>query len=465
MGALLKKIYEISPAFIQNLMVTGYGLKLYRREYGRKFYRALEEFEKRQWLSKADNIEYQNNKLRLLIRHAYENTPYYSKIMSSRKLVPGDIQKIEDLQKMAIITRDEVKDNQKDMVARNYKPSQLIKAYTSGTTGSPLELFWDNRICLFKTVVDWRQKLIAGINPGDKMAFFLGRTINPLNRNKPPFWRHNYVLKQLFFSSWHLSKENLPKYLDELARFNPSAIEGYPSTMYILAKYLTTQKTAFPLKAAFTSSETLMPHQRETIEQAFSCRLYDFYGMAERVAFATECETHDGKHVNMDFGIVEAISKNGVPADFGSMGRIVATGLHNYAMPLIRYQTSDVTALRKDPCSCGRGFVLMENITTKDEDIVTTKDGRYISSSIINAVTHNLTSIFEHQVIQDDLDHLKLRIVKKPQFSDSDRDFLLEKLSEIAGEGMKIEIEYVDGIPRTAAGKFRWVISKVPLQF
>ncbi len=208
-----------------------------------------------------------------------------------------------------------------------------------------------------------------------------------------------------------------------------------------------------------------MPHQRTVIEKAFSCLLYDFYGMAERVVFATECEKHDAKHINMDFGIVETLSKDGLPADYGSIGRIVATGLHNYAMPLIRYETSDVTVLRKESCSCGRGFTLMENITTKDEDIVTTKDGRYLSSSILNAVTHNLTSILEHQIIQDDLDHLKFRIVRKPEFSDSDRDFLLESLSEIVGGGMKIEIEYVDSIPRTIAGKFRWVISKVPLQF
>ncbi len=197
MFMILEKIYRWSPALIQDIMVTGYGLKVYRREYGRKFRDALKEFEDRQWLSKADNIEYQNNKLRLLIRHAYENIPYYNKMMSSCKLIPEDIQKIEDLYKLPVITRNTVRENQKNMVARNYKPSQLIKGYTSGTTGSPLELIWDDRICLFKTVVDWRQKRIAGINPGDKMAFFLSRAVVPLKRNKPPFWRHNYLLNHL----------------------------------------------------------------------------------------------------------------------------------------------------------------------------------------------------------------------------------------------------------------------------
>jgi len=116
------------------------------------------------------------------------------------------------------------------------------------------------------------------------------------------------------------------------------------------------------------------------------------------------------------------------------------------------------------PCSCGRSFDLMENVTTKDEDIVSTKDGRFISSSIINAVTHHLTSIAEHQVIQDDLEHIRMLIVKKPEFLESDGRFLEENLIKIMGPGMDIKVEYVDTIPRTSAGKFRWVISKVPLR-
>jgi phenylacetate-CoA ligase len=464
MSDFLNRLYRNSPGFIQNIMVTGYGLKIYRREYGPKFKKSLSEFEARQWLTREQVIEYQNRKLSALIKHAYENIPYYRKIMDSRKLKPSDITRVEDLNKLPIITREDVRANKEEMVAGNYKPAQLIKGFTSGTTGSPLELIWDNEICHVKTVVDWRQKKIAGIAPGDRMAFFLGRTMVPLSRKTPPFWRHNLILNHLFCSSWHLSSKTLPLYFEKLSKFKPVAIEGYPSTMYILAKYLVENNRTFPLKAAFTSSETLMPHHRETIEKAFGCKLFDFYGMAERVAFATECELHDGKHINMDFSILETVTNDGEPAAAGQMGRIVATGFHNFAMPLIRYKTSDVTILRGKPCSCGRGFELMENITTKDEDIVSTKDGRYISSSIINAVTHHMTSISEHQVIQDDLEHIKMLIVKKPDFKDSDRDFLVSNLKDIMGDGMEVTVEYVDSIPRTSGGKFRWVISKVPLK-
>jgi phenylacetate-CoA ligase len=464
MAGILEKLYALSPAFFQDLMVTGYGLKLYRREYGPKFRSALIEFEKRQWQSLEEIKELQNELLRKLITHAYANVPFYGNVMRDLKLRPDEIETVEDLYKLPLVTRTDLKKNPGQFIATNIKPSQMIKGFTSGTTGSPLELYWDDRICLVKTVVDWRQKLIAGISVGDRMAFFLGRQVVPLTRNRPPFWRHNYILNHLFCSSWHLSKENLPIYLEKLAKFAPKAIEGYPSTISILAQYILSQKTTFPLKVVFTSSETLLPLQREAIEKAFACRVFDFYGMAERVAFATECEVHNGKHLNMDFSITEVLSGDGAPAEYGQLGRIVATGLHNFAMPLIRYQTSDITALRHDPCTCGRGFTIMENVTTKDEDIVSTKSGRFISPSILNALTHHLTSIAEHQVVQDDIENLRLRIVKKPDYSEADHHFLLKGLKEIFGDEMKVGIEYVENIPRTNAGKFRWVISKVPLK-
>jgi phenylacetate-CoA ligase len=464
-AGFLEKIYQASPAFFQDLMVTGYGLKIYRREYGKKFKAALAEFDKRQWLPLAQIKEYQNEQLRHLIKHAYDNVPFYNKSMRELNLKPGDFKTVDDLYKLPIITRDDLKKSLRQFVAVNYKPSQMTKGFTSGTTGSPLELYWDDRICLIKTVVDWRQKLTAGISVGDRMAFFLGRQVVPLTRKLPPFWRHNYVLNHLFCSSWHLSTENIPKYLDKLSSYKPKAIEGYPSTISILARYILSQKATFPLKAVFTSSETLLPSQREAIERAFACKLYDFYGMAERVAFATECDKHDGKHLNMDFSFIEVLSSDGTPVPYGQLGRIVATGFHNYAMPLIRYQTSDITALREAPCSCGRGFMLMENVATKDEDIVSTRSGRYISPSILNALTHHLTSIAEHQVVQEDIDNVRLRIVKKPNYTDSDHEFLMKGLKDIFGEEMNIGIEYVNAIPRTKAGKFRWVISKVPLKF
>lgn len=234
--------------------------------------------------------------------------------------------------------------------------------------------------------------------------------------------------------------------------------------MSILAGHLNERGETFPVDAIFTSSETLFQSQREAIERAFACKVFDFYGMAERVVFATECERHQGKHLNTDFGYVE-VTNNKENIDGMRTGRIVATGLHNFSMPLIRYETSDVTALERTPCACGRVLPMMSGVTTKDEDIVVTPDGRYISSSILNAVTHHLVHLGESQIVQEDLHHVKMRLVPNPGYSAKDEEFIIESLGRVLGNEVEVAVEKVSAIERTANGKFRWVISKVPLGY
>lgn len=385
--------------------------------------------------------------------------------MAERKLTPHDFRGTDDLAKLPMLTRRQVAENGERLIAVNAKPADRIVGHTSGTTGSPLRLVWDRNVCGFKTVVDWRQKRLAGINPGDPIAFFLGRQVAPLEQTQPPYWRHNRVLNHLFCSSFHLAPENLPAYMDKLMRFKAKAVEGYPSTISVLAGYLNSRGETLPLKAVFTSSETLLAAQRKSIERAFACRVFDFYGMAERVVFATECGEHGGKHFNTDFGLVEIADGTPNGGAGGAMGRIVATGLHNYSMPLLRYETSDVTTLDAQACRCGCPFPRMSGVATKDEDIVVTPDGRYISSSILNAVTHHLVNVAESQIVQEDLQQVEMRVVRGPGYREDDTQVIINALREVLGEAVKVSVVFVDSIPRTAAGKFRWVISKVPLRF
>ncbi len=461
----MQSIYEASPAFIQNAGVSLYGLKIYWRELGPKFERQLAEFESHFKWSESELHAYQNERLQRLIAHSYENVPYYRDLMNKQKLTPSDFRDIADLPKLPLLTRNMVMENGDKLLARGLRRADQIVGHTSGTTGSPLRLVWDRHVCLMKTVVDWRQKRLAGINPGDRIAFFLGRQVAPLRQTKPPFWRHNWVMNHLFCSSFHLSPANMTFYMDKLSKFRPRALEGYPSTMSVLAGFLNQRNETFPVQAVFTSSETLLPSQRAAIEKAFACKVFDFYGMAERVVFATECELHGGKHVNTDFGLVEISSSSGGTSSPNRLGRVIATGLHNYAMPLIRYETSDVTSLEPNPCRCGRPMPLMSGVTTKDEDIVVTPDGRYVSSSILNAVTHHLVNVKESQIVQETRSRVFMRVVPRPAYTAADTEFICAELRKVLGAEVSVGVDIVESIERTANGKFRWVISKVPLGF
>lgn len=461
MSSFLDKIYENSPAFFQNLMVSGYGYKVYRREYGSKLRKALRDFEERQWWPEDKLREYQNEKLRALIRHAYVNVPHYKKIMDDAGIGQDDIKDQNDLHRIPVLTREDIKANFNDLIAVNYKRSSLIEGHTSGTTGSPLQFLWDKHICLIKNVVDWRQKLAASIKPGDKFAMFVGRVVVPVARTHPPFWRINRVLNHLYFSCFHMSKENLKTYLVKLKKFAPLAVEGYPSTVNVMARYLLDSGTTVKAKAVFTTSEALLPRYRENIERAFGCKVLDSYGMAERTIFATECDHHQGNHLNLDYGITEILDKDGNACPPGQPGRLVTTGLHNFSMPLIRYVTSDVSALKDSKCSCGREFPLLEDITTRAEDYIITPEGKYISPIVLQHPFKPMHSVVESQIVQEDISNLTIKIVKTPGYSGQDTEYLQKELHKRIGDKIKINIEFVESIPRTKAGKLKWVISHV----
>ncbi len=459
--ALLPKLYDRAPNWFRSLMLNGYAAKIHWQRFGKVFADSSAELERCERLSPGDLEEYQSGLLRKIIDHAYATVPYYRELFAEHGLSPADIKSTADLKRVPLLPRAKVRENKERLISTAFSKRELYPGHTSGTTGSPLQFFWDLNTCIYTNAVDWRQKRWAGVNYGEPIAIFLGRMIVPPRAKQPPFWQHNYLHNHLWMSSFHLSDDNFPHYLEKLNRFKPVAIEGYPSTTSIVARLLLKRGLRFPVRAVFTSSETLLPSQREVIEEAFQCKVFDFLGMAERVVFATECEHHNGFHLNAEFAVNEIVDRDGNPVPAGQPGYIVGTSLRNFGMPFIRYLTTDVSAIVAEPCPCGRSLPRLAPVTTKDEDLIVTPEGRVIASSILTHPFKPLRSIHESQLLQETVDELTVRIVKNPEFVESDGEKLIAGLRERLGEGIRIRLEFVDSIARTPAGKFRWVISKV----
>jgi phenylacetate-CoA ligase len=145
-------------------------------------------------------------------------------------------------------------------------------------------------------------------------------------------------------------------------------------------------------------------------------KVYDCYGLAERVMYSGECPTGEGHHLYMEYGITEVVDNENNIVEDGTYGRLIATSLHNYGMPLIRYEVGDVTAYKKNPCSCGRGLPLLEAVTTKAEDIVITSDGRFISSSVLTHPFKPMCNIEKSQIIQESPDEMVIKIVQRENY-------------------------------------------------
>ncbi|RLI74710.1 hypothetical protein DRP04_14375 [Archaeoglobales archaeon] len=260
-----------------------------------------------------------------------------------------------------------------------------------------------------------------------------------------------------------MTDEKIERYVQELKRFKPKFIRGYPSALFIFAKYLDENNIHdIQPKAVFTTSETLLSYQRRFIQDVFGCDVYDGYGCRDGNANAMECVEHTGYHVASEQVIMEFVRNGeGVSED---MGEIVVTDLHNYAMPFIRYAVGDVGTPTDETCSCGRGLPLLKSIEGRVLDIITLEDGTMLSGEALIMCISNLSvakSVKQYQIIQESESKLVVKIVKGEAYTPRDSRNILSALRNHVGDKMDIRIEFVDNIPTTRAGKRQYVISKV----
>jgi phenylacetate-CoA ligase len=461
---VVKRVYDGLPAPLQNLVVSGFGWWLDRNRYGGRFpeYRRL--LEESQWWSPAQLRDWQDERLRAIVAQAFAEVPFYQRRFAEYGLSVGDVQTQDDLHKLPVLTRKDIIDNFEDLVARNVDRRSLRIGHTSGTTGSPLEVLHDADVTQITYAMLDRQYRWAGVNfghGGDRVAVLRGNVIVPLEQKRAPFWRHNRYHNQLLLSAFHMSSANLPEYLAEIRRFGPAALDGYPSTLYVLARFVLASGEKLPLKAVISASETLYDFQREAIEAAFQCRVFDYLAAAERVVFSAECDRHEGHHVCLEYGVSEFLDDDGAAVPAGQPGKLVCTSLHNMGMPLIRYVSNDVSAMKTVACSCGRGLPLMEDVTTKAEDILALSDGRMISPSVLTHPFKPMHTVEASQIVQDDYDSIEIRVVPGPGYSEADTRHLLREFRQRLGEGVHVRVTQVPELERSRSGKFKWVISRV----
>lgn len=193
-----------------------------------------------------------------------------------------------------------------------------------------------------------------------------------------------------------------------------TAVRAYPSTAFTLAGLPARRRRRLRIPVIFTGSEPLYAHQRALLADRLGGRIMDMYGMAERVAFATECE-YGQMHVNPDYSFVEIVDDDGCPTN--DYGCIVGTTFHNHAMPRVRYRLSDRTRWKRDECACGRAFPMIEGVPAKYEDCLTGSDGAAVSASVLTFAFKGLTNIDKSQVAQVGPANWAVRVVPLPGFT------------------------------------------------
>ncbi|MFC1620947.1 phenylacetate--CoA ligase family protein [Candidatus Omnitrophota bacterium] len=449
--------YINSPIWMQECMLSLRGLKFRLLRQGKMFRRLVSELEKSQYYSEQELRSLQNEKFRIIIKHSYENVPYYRRLFKKLNLTPEDFKDASDISKLPLISKSDVKGDPEDFLAKNTNKLFMRTVFTSGSTGSPLKIFRDMHLINFENAILARQYRWAGFNPGDKKVIIRSSPIVPAGVKKPPFWRRDVFQNSLCASSYHLSKENIDSYAREILRYSSDALETVPSQAYILAKLAFLKGAELNFKHIFTSSEVLMPEKKVFIEKQFKGRVFDHYGTAERVSAIGMCEKGT-YHVYSDYSITEFLPVPGRKGQF----EIVGSTLNSFAMPLFRYKTGDIVTMPSaKTCSCGRNFPIIGSIEGRNTDqFFITKDGRMISL-FCSIFSTDLKDVIEAQFIQEDLDKLKVKLVAGDRYDSSDEALIKTNIKNYLGKNVIVDIEKVDSVPRTNGGKFKQFISKI----
>ena len=459
MNDVCLRLYHSFPAPMRVVTASLRGLYLRCWRYGVKTDQLVEAALQREHWDKTQWKKWQEDRLTFILDRAARHVPYYREQWALRRRT-GDRSSWSYLENWPILEKESLRQNSRAFVADNCDIRLMFREHTSGTTGKSLDLWWSrNTVQEWYALFEARWRRWYGVSRGDRWAILGGQLVTSITRRRPPFWVWNLALKQLYMSSYHLSPDLIPHYIQALKEYRIRYIFGYTSALHALAQEILCRGiTELQMVVAITNAEPLSDLQRKAIAEAFQCPVRETYGMAEIVAAASECD--DGRlHLWPEVGWLEVLENN-QPVNKADPGEFVCTGLLNIDMPLIRYRVGDRGSIGPvKPCDCGRTLPSLGTLDGRTDDLLYTRDGREIGR--LDPIFKDHLAVREAQILQESLARIRIRYVPATNFSLDDASLMAKRLQQRMG-AVEVVLEKVDGIPREHNGKFRSVICSIP---
>jgi len=443
---MLKKIYDISPIFLQNLLISIKGKQLEKERYNKHYYQEFKLLK-----NNEDSHLLQKEKLNQFIKYVKNNSTFYNKKLSS--LEPPI--NIEELKNIEVLHKEDIRKNLESIITTN---KNLIPLQTGGTTGKSL-LVYSNPIDMSKRIafLDYFKSL-HGVEKGMRRASFTGRSVMSDKQKRKIFWRYNKPLNQKLFSSFHADGENLKYYIRELNKFKPQSIDGFTNVIYRIANYININKIQleFTPLAIFPTAESLSNPMKETIEKAFGCPVRNQYASSEGSPFITEC-TKGKLHLNIQTGVFEL---ENIEED---IYKLYVTSFFTSTTPLIRYDIGDAVKMTGQTCTCGSDCEVVDEIIGRSNDYLVSRErGRVDAVHLSTIIREASRKIIESQIIQNNLDEIIFKLVIEPGVDIKEiEQSLYEPFISRFGSKTSYSVVQVDELEKTDAGKTRFIINNL----
>jgi len=450
---------SLSSSFIRAVIAPLWAMK-----EGTPYLRHLKTLDGSKIRPLADVQADQLQRLKKLLAHARDNTGFYKKHFAAANVSPSEISSLADLQRLPLLTKDDIRSNKDAMIARNIPRDQLVAKKTSGSTGVSVELFVDEESSQWKRAVTVSYDRWAGWDLGERVGAIWG---NPeCYQNWRAHLRNLLLTRHIPLDTLKMGPDTMRAYYQTLLKKKPTILFGHAHSLYLFARFMEENNLdGIRPRGIISTCMVLHDFERKTIEKVFGCRVTNRYGCEEVSLISCECP-EGNMHLNCDSLIVEFI-RDGRPVLPGEPGAIVVTDLTNYGMPFIRYKVGDVgIPSAKTSCPCGCSYPIMDALEGRVADYVVTPDGSYISGiSLTENFAMHLPGVKQMQLVQEQVDYLIFRIVRGESFSETTVADIGRLARERFGSAMRFSIEYVDSIQSESSGKYRFCISKLQNQF
>ena len=420
----------------------------------------------RQFLKDSDRwtrdqiADYQLREIKRITRHAYENTPGYQALYQEAGVHPDDIRSFDDLRRFPYVDKEMIRDRLEEFSAP-IEGRTLVT--TGGSTGIPCGMYRDPQSFSKELASKAHQYARFGWKEGDRQIVFRGLLINAPDRME-----FAAKFNELRCSTYDFVPEQMETYRRRALEYQPEWVRCYPSSGYLFARFLKETGGAFPpLKGILCSSEHLYDFQKDLLEEVFKARIFIHYGHYEMAVLAGYCEHEDTYHVLPQYGYAELVGRDGqLVSTPGEIGEIVGTSFIMHATPFIRYRTQDLAVFKSWGCAaCGRPYQIWERIEGRLQELIVTKSGRYLSTSMLNMHDDFYDRIKQFQFVQREPGKIVFKFVPRDAFSEATQKEMQRRLLERCLNDVDLTMEPVPEIPLTKRGKHRLLVQELKLKF
>ncbi len=432
-------------------------------------YRALKRDRVLEYLAEMRRVQvmdpdeiraFQWAKMKALLEHAALNVPYYRKVFKDLGAEPGDFKSIEDLGSFPVLRKGDVRDNLEDLIAEGYPRSDLTHDETGGSTGRNLFFYIDRASSEARRASNIRMNEWLDVKIGDRWVFLWGVRFRIAGSERVRKAVKNWFTNTTILSAYKMDAASVRRYVEKLRRLKPDVMMGYPSALAHLAETMRDLGLEGVRPGRIlVSGETLYEWQRGLIEETFGARVYNHYGCCEFGALARECKARNGLHLACERVLLETLPV-AESAQGEQIRELVMTDLDDLGMPFIRYAIEDHGDLDWEACECGLRLPRLRSMLGRAYDLVRAPNGNVLGGTFWGHMLKE--NVEKFQVIQDEIDRVKIVIVPDGEFGEDNRKKVIERVRAACGEGMRVDFEITDDIPTTPSGKHRYVISNLP---